>query len=207
MVIALYVIALAMIGGGAASISYGYGIVLNERGWTMVISGATVLAGGLVLLGIAVVAGRIRRIERELANFRDHVMRLGTVFPSPRSFASEPTTEAEGPPPPAAERRGPVAAVGQEEQAVLKAADIIPESGPPEPPMRAAPPREQEPAEPEPSGPAVVGTYNSGGNSYVMYADGAIEADTPTGRYRFKSLDELKDFIAAGGEDGGQRSS
>jgi hypothetical protein len=40
-----------------------------------------------------------------------------------------------------------------------------------------------------------------------MYADGAIEADTPTGRYRFKSLDELKDFIAAGGEDGGQRSS
>ncbi len=89
---------------------------------------------------------------------------------------------------------------------MLKAADIIPESGPPEPPMRAAPPREQEPAEPEPSGPAVVGTYNSGGNSYVMYADGAIEADTPTGRYRFKSLDELKDFIAAGGEDGGPRS-
>ena len=206
MVIALYVIALAMIGGGAASIAYGYGIVLNERGWTMVISGATVLAGGLVLLGIAVVAGRIRRIERELANFRDHVMRLGTFFPSPRSFESQPAPEAEGPPP-AAERRGPVAAVGQEEQAVLKAADIIPESGPPEPPMRAAPPREQEPAEPEPSGPAVVGTYNSGGNSYVMYADGAIEADTPTGRYRFKSLDELKDFIAAGGEDGGSRSS
>ena len=206
MVIALYVIALAMIGGGAASIAYGYGIVLNERGWTMVISGATVLAGGLVLLGIAVVAARIRRIERELANFRDHVMRLGTVFPSPRSFGSEPAPEAEGPPP-AAEQRGLVAAVGQEEQAVLKAADIIPESGPPEPPMRAAPLREQERAEPEPSGPAVVGTYNSGGNSYVMYADGAIEADTPTGRYRFKSLDELKDFIAAGGEDGGQRSS
>ena len=150
MVIALYVIALAMIGGGAASIAYGYGIVLNERGWTMVISGASVLAGGLVLLGIAVVAARIRRIERELANFRDHVMRLGTVFPSPRSFESQPALESEGPPP-AAERRGPVPAVGQEEQAVLKAADIIPESGPPEPPMRAAPPREQEPAEPEPS--------------------------------------------------------
>jgi hypothetical protein len=204
MVIALYVIALAMIGSGAASIAYGYGIVLNERGWTMVISGATVLSGGLVLLGIAVVAGRIRRIERELSNFRDHVTRLGASLPSPRSFGSEPAAEAEVATP--AERRGPVAAVGQEEQAVLKAADIIPESGPPEPPMRAAPPREQEPAEPEPSGPAVVGTYNSGGNSYVMYADGAIEADTPTGRYRFKSLDELKDFIAAGGEDGGPRN-
>src|SRR5215213_4661558 len=114
MVIALYVIALAMIGGGAASIAYGYGIVLNERGWTMVISGATVLSGGLVLLGLAVVAGRMRRIERELANFRDHVTRLGTSLPSPRFFESEPAAKAEVATP-AAERRGPVAAVGQEE--------------------------------------------------------------------------------------------
>src|SRR3954466_14866761 len=166
MVIALYVIALAMIGGGAASIAYGYGIVLNERGWTMVISGATVLAGGVVLLGIAVVAGRVRGVERGLADFPDHAMRVGAGSPSPRSFEGQPAPEAEGPPP-AAERRGPVAAVGQEEQALLKAADIIPGPGPPEPPMRAAPPREEEPAEPETSGPAVVGTYNSGGNSYV----------------------------------------
>jgi hypothetical protein len=48
----------------------------------------------------------------------------------------------------------------------------------------------------------VVGTYNSGGNAYVMFSDGSIEADTPSGRYRFKSLDELKEFIANGGEDG-----
>jgi len=201
MVIALYVIALAMIGSGAASVAYGYGIILNERGWTMVISGAVALSGGLVLFGIAVVAGRIRGIERELANFRNHVARLGAGLASPRRYESEPAPEAELPAP-AGERRGPVASVGQEEQAVLKAADVIPEPGPPEPPTRAGPVR-GEPAEPEP--PAVVGTYNSGGNAYVMYADGAIEADTPTGRYRFKSLDELKDFIAAGGEDGGPR--
>src|SRR3954451_6946143 len=122
MVIALFVIALAMIGSGAASIAYGYGIVLNERGWTMVISGAMVLSGGLVLLGIAVVAGRVRRIERELANFRDHAMRLGAGVPPQRSFEIEPAAEGEVPAP-VAERRGPVAAVGQEEQAVLKAAD------------------------------------------------------------------------------------
>jgi hypothetical protein len=36
-----------------------------------------------------------------------------------------------------------------------------------------------------------------------MYADGSIRADTPNGRYRFNSLDELKAFIAAGGEGGG----
>jgi hypothetical protein len=46
----------------------------------------------------------------------------------------------------------------------------------------------------------VVGTYNSGDNKYVMFSDGSIEAQTPSGVFRFKSLDELKEFIAAGGE-------
>ena len=48
--------------------------------------------------------------------------------------------------------------------------------------------------------PTVVGTYSSGGNTYVMYSDGSIQAQTPTGFYRFDTLDELKAFIAAGGE-------
>jgi hypothetical protein len=33
-----------------------------------------------------------------------------------------------------------------------------------------------------------------------MFSDGSIEAETPNGKFRFKSLDELKDFIASGGE-------
>jgi hypothetical protein len=56
---------------------------------------------------------------------------------------------------------------------------------------------------PEPSDkPTVVGTYDSGGNHYIMFSDGSIEADTPNGVFRFASLDELKDFIASGGESG-----
>ena len=47
---------------------------------------------------------------------------------------------------------------------------------------------------------AFVGTYSSGGNTYVMYADGSIDAQTPSGLYRFDSLEELKAFIAGGGE-------
>jgi hypothetical protein len=35
-----------------------------------------------------------------------------------------------------------------------------------------------------------------------MFSDGSIEADTPNGVFRFASLDELKDFIASGGESG-----
>jgi hypothetical protein len=33
-----------------------------------------------------------------------------------------------------------------------------------------------------------------------MFSDGSIEAETPDGIFRFDSLDELKEFIASGGE-------
>ncbi|WP_112663130.1 hypothetical protein [Microvirga flavescens] len=60
----------------------------------------------------------------------------------------------------------------------------------------------EEPAfEPESAPPKdVIGTYNSGDNTYVMFSDGSIEAKTPQGDFRFSSLDELKAFIAGGGE-------
>ncbi len=60
--------------------------------------------------------------------------------------------------------------------------------------------REDESSSEETSPATVVGTYNSGDNKYVMFSDGSIEAQTPGGVFRFKSLDELKEFIAAGGE-------
>ncbi len=64
-----------------------------------------------------------------------------------------------------------------------------------------------EPAETEPEELTVLGTYSSGGNTYVMYSDGSIQADTPSGRFTFASLEELKEFIAAGGEGSGNAST
>ncbi|MDJ1159057.1 hypothetical protein QNA08_12500 [Chelatococcus sp. SYSU_G07232] len=46
--------------------------------------------------------------------------------------------------------------------------------------------------------PTVVGTYSAGGNLYVMFSDGSIEAETTRGVFRFTSLDELKSYIAKG---------
>jgi hypothetical protein len=48
---------------------------------------------------------------------------------------------------------------------------------------------------------SLVGTYESGGNIYTMYSDGSIDAQTPAGNFHFASLEELKHFIAEGGED------
>jgi hypothetical protein len=42
---------------------------------------------------------------------------------------------------------------------------------------------------------AIVGRYESQGTSYIMYADGSIEARTNHAVIHFKSLDELKSFL------------
>ena len=77
----------------------------------------------------------------------------------------------------------------------------VPEAGETvEPAASAEPEPEPEPEEPRPV--TIVGTYNSGDNRYVMFSDGSIEAQTPGGVFRFNSLDELKEFIASGGEGG-----
>lgn len=51
---------------------------------------------------------------------------------------------------------------------------------------------------PSSSDPAVIGRYTSGNTTYVMYADGSIEAETPTGILRFASLADLKVYVEGG---------
>ncbi len=102
-----------------------------------------------------------------------------------------PPPEPEPAPPPPAEPPEPVAA----EPA---APEPPPEPAPVEPP--APEPIPEPAAEPEPPRREVVGKYASGGNTYVMFDDGSIEAETPRGRFTFASLDELKAFIDSGGE-------
>ncbi|MET7245011.1 hypothetical protein ABZT49_16780, partial [Methylobacterium sp. EM32] len=85
-----------------------------------------------------------------------------------------------------------------------------PEPVPPAPEPVAEAPRPEEPSyeeaphqEPpldEALAKTVIGTYDSGGNTYTMYADGTIDAETPAGRFHFASIEELKAFRGAGGE-------
>ncbi len=47
----------------------------------------------------------------------------------------------------------------------------------------------------QPLEPTVVGRYNAGSASYVMYSNGMIEVETETGTHQFESMQELKRFI------------
>lgn len=67
--------------------------------------------------------------------------------------------------------------------------------------MPAAPEPVGEASEPMPARPAertLAATYASGENTYFMYSDGTIEAETPIGRFRFVSMDELRVFVETG---------
>jgi hypothetical protein len=287
MVIALVVLSLAMIGGGAFAAFQGWEIVLVERGWTLMIAGSTVAASGALLLGVSAVAARLGRIRSELEQIRERSGQLGHA-PAPPSFDPLPglspslldgggTVAPAGPAPDdevqpplplfmrpsedeAAPRPGPEPKAAEPERAEAKDSDEAPDvrlpeylfrsrdpepergsrarngSGPsaavapvrepawaevrdarkasaPEPAMASPEPEPAPaPAEPEalpaPAAPetsataTIIGTYTSGDNRYVMYSDGSIQADTPQGVFRFGSLDELKEFIASGGEAG-----
>ena len=139
---------------------------------------------------------------------------LGNGSDRPRiepSLALPPHTPAAEPELPMPGLAAPVAPVPEEKPA--------PEPVKPEPADDLFVPGAPEPAKPEPAPEpvlrssldaapeakperSVVGRYSSGGNTYMMYDDGAIEADTPNGRFTFASLDELKAFVDGGGEAG-----
>jgi hypothetical protein len=296
MVFALYGLAAAMVAGGAWLVIQGFELIVLERGWTMVIGGAVLATGGILLFGIARAIAALHRIEAAVQRGVDRMARGALPdAPPPRpnlsSLAGMPELAV-----PAGTGHGAatVAAVTGDEAAADPHRARISTPSLPEPPVAAplvAPVTRQEALGAEPSPPAapedrpvgasdefgfagllrgtqgadekiettpadaaeapaeesrfaehfeepiepvdeteaavepaldeqpdpetiesapkedeaeelvVIGTYNSGGNNYVMYGDGSIQADTPTGRYKFASLEELKEFIAAGGED------
>ena len=67
-----------------------------------------------------------------------------------------------------------------------------PETASFEEPPAPAPPR-------DPSQPHVVGRYSSVSGNYMVFSDGAVEAETPEGAYRFASLNDFKAYVASRG--------
>jgi hypothetical protein len=60
------------------------------------------------------------------------------------------------------------------------------------------PAAEEPPGSAPPAEPAVIGRYTSGTTTYVMFADGSIEAETPNGVLHFASLADLKVYVEGG---------
>jgi hypothetical protein len=207
MVVVVLLIALVMILGGGAATFFGSDILLADRGLPMVVAGAVVASGGAILLGLGFVVRGLQRLEGHATQIRDGIADLraanlaAAARPPQRVTATEAAPAALVPPAPEVTAAPMIAptppdmpaptraepADRTEEGAALVVPDVSPDT------------RE---ADQEADSGSVVGRYSSGGNDYTMYADGSITAETPSGRHRFKSLDELKAFVGGGGETG-----
>ncbi len=243
MIVALFALAATLIVAGITAVVEGFPYVRIESGMAMVYGGSVVGSSGFLLLGLAVVASGLKRVERavrsgpalasEAAPVADEPQRgpspdithdpladeFQIIAPAPterpriepslspvlgrdevRPKVSEPDLVvsdlslidlAEKPPEPAPKPVVPV---------VEPPAPPAPVAGPGIAPLRSSLDAEPEPVAEEKVERTPVGRYSSGGNTYVMFDDGAIEADTPNGRFTFGSLDELKAFVDGGGE-------
>lgn len=185
MVVLLCMVSLAMMATGLYATYLGSTIIQVERGWTMVIAGSVVLTGGTLLLGVALLAQRLGSIRQEIVALRDRLASIGEMTAEQLAIEQlaaedELSREEETEPPPDLRLRPAFQPAAPE---------LLPpeEEAPPPPP---APPPER----------VVVGQYESGGNAYRMYSDGSIDATTPAGLRRFGSLEELRSFVASGGE-------
>jgi hypothetical protein len=218
MILALFITAGLMALAGAFSVVTGWDIVLNERGWTQVISGTVLLAGGFVLFGIAVVARELQRLRSELvaavAIPEDEVAEVpaAPVPPAPAPVVPDLSRALGRIPEPAKPEPVESAAMHVPElkptvheaapaDAFARSFESQPPHAPgepePAPSLPAALPAEEAKPEEVPE-PSVVGTYASGGITYFMYSDDSIEADMEGGRYRFNSMEDLRHFLETG---------
>jgi hypothetical protein len=175
----LFLLGLAMMVIGLAAIYSGSLFVGIERGWTMVVAGSIGFSAGAILLGIGAVLRRLKRIEKATKRLAGGLFSL--VQPGSEASAEVPAILQAIAEPPLAAVSPSVAAKATEPEAAGSAPE--PDRGPE--PALLAPDK-------------VVGTYQAGGCSYVMFADGSIRAQTPSGEHRFTSMDEFKAFMLTG---------
>ena len=121
-------------------------------------------------------------LEREMAVRHDPAETAAPVHPAPVAAAAEPGAVATPEPAPPVHEPHPA---HEEPPAATAAHD----------PVEAAADQATVSAREEPAPSAVIGRYESEGTSYVMYADGSIDAQSEAGVYRFASMAELKTFI------------
>jgi len=211
---------------GAAMI--GFGIPVNEFGIgnTLIMVGTTAMVGGLILIGLWILARSVARIAdavdlrapnpattRVSAPSRPAetappladnaaIANLSRVLAEPPLDFSEPADSGSprldpfAPAKPAADQAGPRV----RGFGALWSRDPARGSRSSRPAEAPNPTETNEPAEPASPGPQAITVLKSGvieGMAYTLYSDGAIEADLKQGMVRFSSIDDLRRHLAA----------
>lgn len=173
MIVFVFCMGVALVFAGAGYGVAGLSLIPTEIGVLYATVGAILLAAGCVVAAIGVLALKVDRLAAGTAGTRA----LEAAPPSPpepalpvveREPEAAPSEEAEDDAPINENRTGHLPSLHAVEEAL---------------------------SHPEPQ-PKIVGRYSAGGASYKIFADGAIEAETDEGQFKFASMAEFKAYIA-----------
>ncbi len=92
---AVFGMALMMIVIGGATLLGGADMIGRERGWTMVIAGATVMTGGFVVFALGCVMASIGRLREAVLDGKVHARVAETAESETAAAAEEPALPAE----------------------------------------------------------------------------------------------------------------
>ena len=158
---------------GAILLALGFGGLLLSVNLIPTEMGMLYAVCGVVLLGAAGVVFAIAALIAKLD-------RIVAPQPKPKTLPEPKIPQA----PPRADETSPPAGVPEDEVNVNRSGHL--------PSLRAI---EAAIAAPE-GAPKVVGHYKAGGAKYMIFSDGAIEAETDQGAFRFGSMADFKAYIA-----------
>ena len=179
-------------------------------------SGVVAIVGALILAALAAAVRNLARIAERLHIQPLPVPPVAAVEredPAPRPARSAlPAAGAARPSllgwlgragAPASVRAAPAAPMPKPEvQPTTPPVDLAPLTRIPEvtaPPATPAPRPQPKPA-PAPNGSAAATVYRSGvidGMAYSLFMDGSIEAELPTGKVKFATIDELQQYLVS----------
>jgi hypothetical protein len=165
---------LLLAGVGVYAMWTGWDVILLERGWSLFISGAVMLSGGVVTMALGRVIAHMARLAAQPAlavaaeKQEAPAQAVAEAVPARPKVDVRPARAEVAPPtaPKSVEARAPEpkpAAVSDLFKAMRKA-----------------------------EAPTEVDRYEAGDSTYVMMSDGSVEVLGPNGRQRYASLAALK---------------
>jgi hypothetical protein len=179
MAIFVFVLALILAAGGGGALLASIDLLPTEIGVLYATCGVIALSAACIVASVGAVIVRIDRIGAHMK--RD----LAYDYTPEAAHVSETHVLPESAREPAASESGPSHFGEESEDAVNEnRAGHLP----------TIEEWEETIAHPE-APPVLVGRYSAGGANYMIFSDGAIEAETEEGQFRFASMGDFKSFM------------
>ena len=201
----VFVLSLLLLVAGAAAGYMSLDLLPTAPGLLYAFAGAVSAVGAIIVFALGVVAVRVGRLTRALA---DQAAAVWMPAPPPAAFEepaalspevedAEPEARAEEPEPePQASVEAPAsgeeAVTGPEREDEAASEEPVNENRSGRLPTLEAIERAIETPEPPPT---LIGRYASGGANYMIFSDGSIEAETDEGAFKFASMGDFKKFL------------